>query len=195
MSNNQEISFQGRVIDQEKQAPLSGIKVSLDFSGAPPVVYTDLEGIYKFKVNFRDSSIIKGQLTIEAKGYKTHNSRIELSPKHKDLGDIQLGTTYLTSSNSSTTTSKNSDQVTTSANTNKSNSTSTNNKTSNSNYKNNTVGGNNVLMPLMVAIMIAFALIIAALTQPSSQDTPSKTREKRTNLYHQNHTKILDDSE
>ncbi len=192
MSNNQEISFQGRVIDQEKQAPLSGIKVSLDFSGAPPVVYTDLEGIYKFKVDFRDSSIIKGQLTIEAKGYKTHKSSIELSPKHKDLGDIQLGTTYLTSSNRSTTTSSNSDLITTSASTNKS-STSTSNKNSNSNYKNNTVGGNNVLMPLMVAIMIAFALIIAALTQPSSQETPLKTREKRTNLYHPNHTRILDE--
>ncbi|MDF5725422.1 MAG: carboxypeptidase-like regulatory domain-containing protein [Rhizonema sp. PD37] len=195
MSNNPEISFQGRVIDQEKQAPLSGIKVSLDFSGAPPVVYTDLEGIYKFKVNFRDSGIIKGQLTVEAKGYKTYKSGIELSPKHKDLGDIQLGTTSLTSSNHSTTTS-NSELITTSANTNKSNTaTSNNTKNSTSNYKKNTVNSNNMLMPLMVAVMIAFALIIAALTQPSSQDTPSKIREKRTNLYHQNHTRTLDEPE
>ena len=202
MPNNPEISFQGRVIDQEKQAPLSRIKVLLNFSGAPPVVYTDLEGIYKFKVNFRDSSIIKGQLTIEAKGYKTHNSTIELSPKHKDFGDIQLGTTHLTSSTSSNTNS-----INTSSNSNITTNTSSNdstssissspssniNRNSNSNSKNNTVDRNNVLMPLMVATMIAFALIIAALTQPSSQENPLKTREKRINPYHQNHTRILND--
>ena len=205
MSNNQEISFQGRVIDQKKQAPLSRIKVSLDFSGAPPVVYTDLEGIYKFKVNFRDSSTIKGQLTIQAKGYETHNSRIELSPKHKDLGDIQLGTTYLTSSSSHSTTSSttSSSNISTSNDSSKnispsqSNSSSKNSQTeldnSNSNYKNNTVNSNNMLMPLMVAIIIAFALIIAALTQHSTQETPFKIREKRINTYHPNHTKILDE--
>ncbi len=90
MQKNRGINFLGRVLDQEKQAPISGVKVLLNFPGAPPVVYTDLEGIYRFPVKFDSSSSFKGELTIEAKGYKTYNSFIELLPNKKDLGDIQL---------------------------------------------------------------------------------------------------------
>ena len=90
MQKNQGINFIGRVLDQEKQAPISGVKVLLNFPGAPPVVYTDLEGIYRFPVKCDSSSSFKGELTIEAKGYKTHNSFIELLPNKKDLGDIRL---------------------------------------------------------------------------------------------------------
>ncbi len=90
MQKNRGINFIGRVLDQEKQAPISGVKVLLNFPGAPAVVYTDLEGIYRFPVKFDSSSSLKGELTIEAKGYKTHNSFIELLPNKKDLGDIRL---------------------------------------------------------------------------------------------------------
>ena len=90
MQKNRGINFLGRVLDQEKQAPISGVKVLLNFPGAPPVVYTDLEGIYRFPVKFDSSSSFKGELTIEAKGYKTYNSFIELLPNKKDLGDIRL---------------------------------------------------------------------------------------------------------
>ncbi len=90
MQKNRGINFLGRVLDQEKQAPISGVKVLLNFPGAPPVVYTDLEGIYRFPVKFDSSSSLKGELTIEAKGYRTHNSFIELLPNKKDIGDIRL---------------------------------------------------------------------------------------------------------
>lgn len=143
MPNHQEINFLGRIIDREKQAPVSRAKVILNFPGAPPVVYTDLEGIYRFPVNFGDSSIIKGQITIEADGYKTCILFIKLSPKNTDLGDIRLVTPdySVSSSNISITT-------------------------------------NDMLMPIMTALMIALSIImIAVLTQPSPENTPQQIPE------------------
>jgi len=90
MQKNQGINFLGRVVDQQKQAPISGAKVLLNFSGAPPVVYTDLEGIYRFTVKPNSNSSLQGQITIEAKGYRSHESSIKLLPDKRDLGDIRL---------------------------------------------------------------------------------------------------------
>jgi hypothetical protein len=90
MSNKKEITLIGRVIDQKKQAPISGAKVSLNFPNSSYVVYTDLEGIYIFTLNFGDYDFLQGQIKIEANGYSNYNSFIQLSPAHKDIGDIQL---------------------------------------------------------------------------------------------------------
>jgi hypothetical protein len=90
MPKNQGINFLGRVVDQHKQAPISGAKILLNFPGTPSVVYSDLEGIYRFTAKFNGSSSLNGQITIEAKGYRTYESFIELLPDKKDLGDIRL---------------------------------------------------------------------------------------------------------
>lgn len=90
MPNNKEINYIGRVLDREKQAPISGAKVSLNFLDTSLVVFSDLEGIYKFKVKFGGNNILEGKITIEANGYKTFNSLIVLLPNKRDIGDIRL---------------------------------------------------------------------------------------------------------
>ena len=84
------INYIGRVLDREKQAPISGAKVSMNLPGSSVVVYSDLEGIYKFQVPFDDSNVLEGEITIEAKGYKTYSSFIRLLPDDRDIGDIRL---------------------------------------------------------------------------------------------------------
>ena len=90
MPNHQDIHYIGRVLDREKQAPISGAKVSINLPGSSVVVYSDLEGIYKFQVPFDDSNVLEGEITIEAKGYKTYSSFIRLLPDDRDIGDIRL---------------------------------------------------------------------------------------------------------
>ncbi|MBR8835379.1 MAG: hypothetical protein DSM106950_15465 [Stigonema ocellatum SAG 48.90 = DSM 106950] len=90
MQKNQGIHFLGRVLDQDKQAPISGAKILLNFPGAPPFVYTDFEGIYRFTVKFDGSDSFDGQLTIESKKYITYKAIIKLLPDNRDLGDIRL---------------------------------------------------------------------------------------------------------
>lgn len=90
MPNHQEIHYIGRVLDKEKQAPLSGAKITINVPGSSVVVYSDLEGIYKFKVPFDDSSVVEGEITIEATGYKSYYSFIRFLPSERDIGDIKL---------------------------------------------------------------------------------------------------------
>jgi hypothetical protein len=90
MLNNQEIHYLGRVLDREKQAPISGTKVLINLPGYSRVVYSDLEGIYRFQVPFDDNNVLEGEITIEAKDYKTYYSFIRLYPDERDLGDIRL---------------------------------------------------------------------------------------------------------
>ncbi|MBW4627489.1 MAG: hypothetical protein KME49_18800 [Brasilonema octagenarum HA4186-MV1] len=90
MLHNQEIHYLGRVLDREKQAPISGAKVLINLSGYSCVVYSDLEGIYHFKVPFDNHNVFEGEITIEAKGYKTYYSFMRLYPDERDLGDIRL---------------------------------------------------------------------------------------------------------
>ena len=90
MPNHQEIHYIGRVLDKEKQAPLSGAKITIHVPGSSVIVYSDLEGIYKFKVPFDDNSVVEGEITIEATGYKSYYSFIRLLPSQRDIGDIKL---------------------------------------------------------------------------------------------------------
>ncbi len=152
MQKNQGINFLGRVIDQEKQAPLSGIKVLLNFPGAPPFVYTDLEGIYRFPVKFDGTSSLKGEITIEGKGYRTLKYIIELLPNKKDIGDIRLlrpdsktGNIQLLHPDSKT-------RVVTSTET----------------------ESGSMLLPIIVAVMTGLAIIIAVATKPLPQATPQE---------------------
>ncbi|MDJ0734305.1 MAG: carboxypeptidase-like regulatory domain-containing protein [Nostocaceae cyanobacterium] len=91
MTRNPQVNYIGRVIDQYRQAPISRAKITLTLNDATPIVtYTDLEGIYRFTVNYRERSSIQGTLTIEADGYRIYESSIRLSPDKNDLGDIRL---------------------------------------------------------------------------------------------------------
>ncbi|MFQ4144611.1 carboxypeptidase-like regulatory domain-containing protein [Chlorogloeopsis sp. ULAP02] len=90
MPKPQTITYTGRIVDNKKQAPILGAKVTFVSQGNSIVCYTDIEGIYQLEINTNKSDSIHAKLTIEANGYKTYYSSIKVSPKQKDLGDIKL---------------------------------------------------------------------------------------------------------
>ncbi|MEC4814260.1 MAG: hypothetical protein SAK29_13445 [Scytonema sp. PMC 1069.18] len=140
------MNYIGRVLDREKQAPISGAKVSVSLPGEQKITYTDLEGIYKFPVEFGNSNILEGEITIEAKGYKTYNAFLRISPEHQDLGDIRLVYPHVTSSQLVHSPPRESE--------------------------------NKTVLPILAAIMVIFALILAALTLPPPQQTqPSEQQD------------------
>jgi hypothetical protein len=134
MPKNQDIHYIGRILDKEKQAPLSGAKVSIKLSGSSLVVYSDLEGIYKFQVLFDNSNVLEGEITIEAKGYKTYSSFLRLFINERDLGDIRLVSPHY----------QHEQEIEIQSN----------------------------ILPVIAAIMIVLALIVAVLTLPPPQENP-----------------------
>jgi hypothetical protein len=140
------INYIGRVLDREKQAPISGAKVSINLPGSSVVVYSDLEGIYKFQVPFDDSNVLEGEITIEAKGYKTYSSFIRLLPDDRDIGDIRLVYPHNVSPH--------------------------NVSPHNVSPHDQEVENQDNLLPIFAAIMVVLALIVAALTLPPPQETP-----------------------
>lgn len=80
--------YVGRVIDSKSQQPIAGAKVTLDLQDVPPIVYTDSEGIYRFKVVIR--SEISGQVRVDAQNYQTYTRNITISPDVKTIEDIRL---------------------------------------------------------------------------------------------------------
>ncbi|MCW5318403.1 hypothetical protein GTQ43_33185 [Nostoc sp. KVJ3] len=86
----QRFHYNGRIIDRKTQAPIDGAKVILEVRGAPSVVYSDTEGIFKFTVNFDDDNIRSGQVWVEADSYEKYNRLIELLPANTDLGNFRL---------------------------------------------------------------------------------------------------------
>ncbi|BAY48516.1 hypothetical protein SAMD00079811_61410 [Scytonema sp. HK-05] len=145
------INYIGRVLDKEKQAPISGAKVSINLPGSSVVVYSDLEGIYKFQVPFDDSNVLEGEITIEAKGYKTYSSFIRLLPDDRDIGDIPLVSPHNVSPH---------------------NVSPHNVSPHNVHPHAQEVENQDNLLPIIAAIMVVLALIVAALTLPPPQETP-----------------------
>lgn len=86
----QETTFIGRIIDNKKQAPISGAKVFLKGDGMSIYTYTDIEGIYRFRV-IPGSKGMDATITIEAQGYSPYTQSVYLSSQEKDLGDFRLG--------------------------------------------------------------------------------------------------------
>jgi hypothetical protein len=85
----QRIEYVGRVLDAETEAPIHAAKVTLDFQGAPPIVYTDSEGIYRFTVTI-GSDRLAGRVRIEADGYENYDRNITLVLNVPNTEDIRL---------------------------------------------------------------------------------------------------------
>ena len=90
MSYPTSIAYTGRVIDQGRQAPISGARVYLKLDDTTVFSYTDIEGIYQLVIYSRYTAIQQGELSITAKGYINYRSSIKLSLQQKELGDICL---------------------------------------------------------------------------------------------------------
>lgn len=83
-----ETEYIGRVIDINSQQPIGEAKITLDLQGVPPIVYTDSEGVYRFKVDIESN--ISGQIRIDARGYQVYTRNITISPEIRTIEDIRL---------------------------------------------------------------------------------------------------------
>ncbi len=83
-----EIEYIGRVVDVDTQQTIAAAKVSLDLEGVPPIVYTDNEGVYRFKITI--GSMITGQVKVEADGYQTYTRTISITASDRTITDIRL---------------------------------------------------------------------------------------------------------
>lgn len=83
------IEYVGRVLDAKTEAPIRSAKVTLDFQGAPPIVYTDSEGIYRFTVSVEGDKFT-GRVRLEATGYENYDRNITLLSNNPTIEDIRL---------------------------------------------------------------------------------------------------------
>ncbi len=154
MSGNQKANYIGRIVDWSKQAPIRAAKVIFDDNkGNSVVLYTDIEGIYRFTTNTDDKRVLQGEITVEANGYQTHKSNINLPGDKHDLGDITLvgGTSQVTvtpqpdvSHTSNTSTTSNTSN------------TSKSNRNNSSNRDNTNNSDTDQLIPILIALMVTF---------------------------------------
>ena len=86
--STRETEYIGRVIDSVSEQPVSGAKVTLDLEGVPPIVYTDNQGIYLFRLAI--DKVISGRVRVDATGYQVYTQTISISPEIKTIADIRL---------------------------------------------------------------------------------------------------------
>ncbi len=84
-----QIEYVGRVLSQDTNSPVSNAKVTLDFQGAPPIVYTDSEGVYRFTIN-AESSKVSGRVRVDANNYEKYDRNITLYTNLMTIEDIRL---------------------------------------------------------------------------------------------------------
>lgn len=80
--------YVGHVMDANTLQPIANAKITLTLEGVPPVVYTDSEGIYRFKVSIQ--SDMSGQIRVDAQGYQVYIRNITISPTLYRIDDIRL---------------------------------------------------------------------------------------------------------
>ncbi len=88
-SNPQRIEYVGRVLDSNINEPVHNAKITLDFQGAPQIVYTDSEGVYRFTLNVESDNII-GRVRVDADNYEKYDRNITLFVDNSNIEDIRL---------------------------------------------------------------------------------------------------------
>jgi hypothetical protein len=87
-SQSPDTEYVGRVLDANTLQPIAGAKITLDLEGVPPIVYTDSEGVYRFKVQI--NSDISGQIRVDALDYQVYLRNITISRDRTRMEDIRL---------------------------------------------------------------------------------------------------------
>lgn len=83
------VEYVGRITDAQTQRGIAGAKVALEFAGAPPIVYTDGEGVFRFTVPSTGPTLA-GRVRVEAKGYAIYDRNVDIAPSAPRLEDIRL---------------------------------------------------------------------------------------------------------
>ena len=89
ISNPRRIEYVGRIVDSNTNEPIHNAKITLDFQSAPPIVYTDSEGVYRFNLNV-DSDKIVGRVRVDADNYDKYDRNITLFADNPNIEDIRL---------------------------------------------------------------------------------------------------------
>jgi hypothetical protein len=84
-----ELTYAGRVLDTSSEQPIRKAKVTLEIRGAPPVVYTDSEGVYSFKLTIKSGETVEGRIRIVAEGYENFDRNISILTTTR-LEDVRL---------------------------------------------------------------------------------------------------------
>jgi hypothetical protein len=80
------LSFIGRVTDKNTENRVRGAKVSLEGESAPPLAFTDSEGIFTFPLNDPNKEL---RLRIEANQYENFDLRVTPA-KNQGIQDVRL---------------------------------------------------------------------------------------------------------
>lgn len=83
--------FVGRVLDVKTEQKLRGAKISLEADGAPPVIYTDSEGVFSFPLKNSEEPV---RIRVEVDGYEKFDRRVKPSSK-SDMEEVRLAPTSL----------------------------------------------------------------------------------------------------
>ncbi|WP_016952187.1 carboxypeptidase-like regulatory domain-containing protein [Anabaena sp. PCC 7108] len=83
-----EFKFTGMVVNQ-KNTPIEGAKVSLQYSDIPMTEHTDTDGNFRFTIR-QDTKKVDPEIRIEADGYGTYERKIEISPERSSMERIVL---------------------------------------------------------------------------------------------------------
>lgn len=102
VQNRKNIEYIGRVRDVETQLPVDAAKVTLEIQGAPPLIYTDSEGVYRFVVN-STTDILNGRIQVEAVGYEVYLPNVTLQSDNPQIEDIRLSRVQAITQTQSTT--------------------------------------------------------------------------------------------
>jgi hypothetical protein len=89
-------NYVGRVVDAKTYSAIRGAEVALDFQGAPPIVYTDSEGVYRFSLPFTGPTL-DGRVRVDANGYQYYERLITLTAGESNIEDIRLNAQQPTS--------------------------------------------------------------------------------------------------
>ena len=78
--------FVGRILDAKTEQKIRGAKISLEADGAPPVIYTDSEGVFSFPLKNSDTPV---RIRVEVDGYEKFDRRVKPSSK-ADMEEVRL---------------------------------------------------------------------------------------------------------
>lgn len=81
--------YVGRILDSRSQTAIHSAKISLDLQGAPPIIYSDSEGIYRFLLSL-STERIAGKIRVEAERYEPYERNITLDTEIPKIEDIRL---------------------------------------------------------------------------------------------------------
>jgi tetratricopeptide (TPR) repeat protein len=89
--SSQQVEYVGHVLDINTGNPIEQAEVTFDYQGAPPIVYSDSHGIYRFTITIQGNpSKVAGRVRVRVEGYENEDRNITLYVNNPNIEDIRL---------------------------------------------------------------------------------------------------------